>query len=61
MVNALRNYSAVAANPKDHLYPRTYLAQVEDSPFLEDGLRDAKSRKCRSIVIGFPRETEDEK
>jgi hypothetical protein len=55
----IRVYSPVAANPKNHLSPRSYLAQVEDSPFLEDGLRDAKTRKCRSIVIGFPREGEE--
>jgi hypothetical protein len=56
----IRIYSPVAANPKNFLKPRSYFAQMEDSRFLEDGLRDAKTRKCRSVVIGFPREGEGE-
>jgi hypothetical protein len=55
----IRGCSPVVANPKDYLSPRSYLAQVEDSPFLEDGLRDAKTRRCRSIVLGFPREGDE--
>jgi hypothetical protein len=55
-----RCFPSVLAAPKNHLGPRSYLAQLDDSPFLEDGLRNAKTRKCHSFVLGFPREGDDE-
>lgn len=41
-------------NPKDFLVPRSYLAALEETPFFEDGLRQTRSRKCSSIVVGLP-------
>jgi hypothetical protein len=55
-----RCFPSLLAAPKNYLGPRSYLAQLDDSPFLEDGLRDAKTRKCHSFVLGFPREGDDE-
>jgi hypothetical protein len=55
----LRVYSPLTANAKSFLSPHSYFAQMDDSPFLEDGLRDARTRKCRSVVIGLPREDEN--
>jgi hypothetical protein len=43
--------------PQHCLRPRSYLAELEDSPFLEDALRNAKTRKCRAIVMGFSTES----
>jgi hypothetical protein len=45
---------------KNLLCRHSYLAELDESPFIEDGMRSAKTRKCRSVVIGFPREGEDE-
>lgn len=55
-----RCFPTVLGAPKNYLSPRSYLAQLDDSPFLEDGLRNARTRKCHSFVLGFPREGDDE-
>jgi hypothetical protein len=46
--------------PAQALQPRSYLAELDDAPFIEDGLRNAKSRKCHSLVIGMNKEPEKE-
>src|SRR5262249_9654184 len=38
---------------KAFLRPRTYLAVLDDAPFLEDGLPSTKNRKCTSVVLGL--------
>jgi hypothetical protein len=38
--------------PEDYLYPRTYIAIINDSPFLESGLGKT-DRQARSIVFGI--------
>ena len=40
-------------NPDRYLSPWTYLADVEGSPFVEDGLAGAKKENGRSLVVGF--------
>jgi hypothetical protein len=35
------------------LGPRSYLAVVEGSPFLEQALRGAKERETESVVLGL--------
>jgi hypothetical protein len=50
----------VQANARHTLLPRSYLATLDASPFLEDGLRNAKTRKYRSMVLGLPRDNDDE-
>jgi hypothetical protein len=39
-------------NPEATLHPRTYLAEVDGSPFLEQGLDGAKVREQTSLVLG---------
>jgi hypothetical protein len=34
------------------------MAEVDDSPFLDDALRNAKTRKCHAVVVGLLKETE---
>lgn len=36
-----------------YLRPGNYLAEVDDSPFLEDPLRNAKKRKAHALIVGF--------
>jgi hypothetical protein len=45
---------------KEFLRPRTYLAVLDDAPFLEDGLPSTKNRKCTSVVLGLLKEKDDE-
>src|SRR5262249_38397552 len=41
------------AKPERYLSPWTYLADVEGTPFVEDGLPNAKKENCRSLVVGI--------
>lgn len=43
----------LAASPEHYLRPGLYLAEVDDSPFLEDALRNAKKRKVHALIVGF--------
>jgi hypothetical protein len=43
-------------NPQRLLKPRSYLAELDDSPFLEDALRNTKTRKCHALVLGMLKE-----
>jgi hypothetical protein len=51
------NWPAKLADMTDHptryLRPGSYLADCAGAPFFEDGLRNARSRKCRSLVLGI--------
>jgi hypothetical protein len=40
--------------PNAYLRPGTYLAEVDDSPFLEIALQSARTRKLHALVMGFP-------
>src|SRR5262249_7080636 len=43
---------SAASRPQEVLLPRTYLAEVEGSPFLEKGLRGANERESPALVLG---------
>lgn len=43
----------IPGNPARHLAKGTYLAVVDGSPFFEDGLRNAGTRKRRTLVLGI--------
>jgi hypothetical protein len=46
-------------NPEALLGPRSYLAVLDSSPFLETGLRRAKLREARGVVLGLMGEQAD--
>jgi hypothetical protein len=48
-----------ATNPLGFLTPLSYIAVLDEAPFVEDGLRNARNRKCRSIVLGMMKEPDD--
>jgi hypothetical protein len=56
----LQGASDAVKNPENYLLPRTYLAILDESPFVEDGLRHAKHRQYRSLVLGILKEAGDE-
>jgi hypothetical protein len=39
--------------PLRRLRPRSYLAELDDTPFFEVALPDARTRKCHSLVLGL--------
>ena len=43
----------LTTRPEDFLRPNCYIALVENSPFLEEGLRNAGVRKGRGVVYGI--------
>jgi len=49
----MSNRQMVVRNPQHYLHAGLYLAEVDDSPFLEDALRNAGTRKLHAIVVGF--------
>jgi hypothetical protein len=51
----LRFSAALAQEPANYLRPGCYLAVLEDSPFLEQGLPQAR-RQARSVVYGVMKE-----
>ena len=46
----------VVQKPQDYLRPGFYLAEVEDSPFLEEALRNARTRKLHALIVGFSKQ-----
>jgi hypothetical protein len=56
----LQSMERLAKKPAAFLPPRCYLAELDDTPFVEDGLGGTKHRKCRSLVLGILREPGDE-
>jgi hypothetical protein len=48
----------VATTPQRYLRPGNYLAEVDDSPFLEDSLRHARKRKVHALIVGFRQQGE---
>lgn len=45
----------LAAYPQHYLRPGAYLAEVNDSPFLEQALRNARTRKLHALILGTRR------
>jgi hypothetical protein len=50
--NWLTEATNFTRNPRQRLTKRSYLAELDDSPFLKDALSNAKSRKCHALVLG---------
>jgi hypothetical protein len=48
--------ASAARTPTRLLGPRCYLAELDSAPFVEEGLRNVKTRACRSVVLGILRE-----
>jgi hypothetical protein len=40
-------------NPREALAAGCYLAVLDASPFVEEGLRDVKTRKVKTLVYGI--------
>jgi hypothetical protein len=55
----LTKMEAATKAPHTLLRPRSYVAILDASPFVEDGLANAKYRQTRAIVIGTPKEGGD--
>jgi hypothetical protein len=51
--NEWGNLGEVASAPENYLTPRSYLAVVESSPFLEQGLVGAQQRQADSYILGL--------
>jgi hypothetical protein len=54
----LMAYTDLSGAAATNLRPLTYLAEVEDTPFLEDGLARTKYRNCKSMVLGILKEVQ---
>jgi hypothetical protein len=48
----LDKWEQMRKQPATYLRPGTYLAELDAAPFFEDGLRNARGRKYRSLVLG---------
>lgn len=48
----LEGMRQLRSEPEYYLLKRTYLAEIEDTPFLEDGL-EVRYRRCKSVVLGI--------
>ena len=51
--NWLMKMQEILQTPLRRLRPRSYLAELDDSPFLEDALPGAGTRKCHAFVLGL--------
>lgn len=58
--NWLTSIDVISKNPTKVLQHRTYVAVLDDAPFLEDGLHGAVARKCNAVVIGLNKEADKE-
>ena len=54
----LGKLKAVEQNPQHYLMPGCYLAALDSSPFVEEGLKDVKTRKAHTLVYGVSAEAE---
>ncbi len=43
-------------SPNEYLNPGTYIAVLDDLPFLEQGLKDTQSRRMQSVVYGISKD-----
>jgi hypothetical protein len=51
--NWLETINDLEANPREALAPGCYLAVLDASPFIEEGLRNVKTRKSKTVVYGI--------
>jgi hypothetical protein len=49
----LQHYKSLTTRPEDYLLPDCYLAVLESTPFMEEGMRGARPRNSRSVVYGI--------
>jgi hypothetical protein len=56
--NWLEKMKYMEQNAAQYLIPGSYLAVLDASPFVEEGLKDVKTRKARSLVYGVSAEGE---
>jgi hypothetical protein len=49
----LAQFKALAEQPQAVLMPNCYLAVLDGSPFIEEGLKNVKTRKARNLVYGI--------
>lgn len=56
--NWMAGMQQMTAFPQHYLLPKTYLAEVNDSPFLEDSLSNARTRRLHALVMGFGKQGE---
>ena len=49
---------AIEQSPRQYLAPGRYLAALDASPFVEEGLKDVKTRKIHTLVYGVSAEAE---
>jgi hypothetical protein len=54
----LEGMKAVERIPQEYLAPGCYLAELDTSPFVEEGLKGVETRKGRSLVYGVSAEAE---
>jgi hypothetical protein len=54
----LEGMKEVERNPQRYLGPGCYLAELDSSPFVEEGLKGVETRKGRSLVYGLSAEGE---
>jgi|SRR5579884_148967 len=54
LTNWVAKIKDLAEHPQHYLRPGLYLAELEDSPFLEDALPNARTRKLHALVVGIP-------
>lgn len=54
----LSHFRLIEQTPQQYLMPNSYLAIIEASPFVEEGLKNAKTRRARTIVYGLSTEVE---
>jgi hypothetical protein len=52
----LAQMQALAEHPEKYLLPGCYVAVLESSPFIEEGLRSAANRQGRAVVLGILKE-----
>ncbi|HEY7330593.1 MAG TPA: hypothetical protein VH592_23335 [Gemmataceae bacterium] len=53
-LNWMNTMQSMLKNPPVYLSPGVYLAEIEESPFLEDALRNARTQRLHALVVGFP-------
>ncbi|HEY8459131.1 MAG TPA: hypothetical protein VIM99_02055, partial [Blastocatellia bacterium] len=52
-IDWLAKMREVDANPQNYLSPGSYLAELDASPFVEEGLNSVKTRKGRALIYGI--------
>ncbi len=51
----LGEFNTIEVNPRMSLRSNSYIAVLDASPFVEEGLRDVKTRKAKTLVYGIQR------